>query len=86
METMHEFEDQRRLVSELLARLGDAETKLMEGEMLRKKLHNTILVIPRCINIVLAAVLLFFYSLSSFCNAGIEREHSCILSSATFVT
>lgn len=44
METMHEFEDQKRLVLELQQRLADAENKLMEGEKLRKKLHNTILV------------------------------------------
>ncbi|CAK9317669.1 unnamed protein product [Citrullus colocynthis] len=43
METMHEFEDQKRLVLELQQRLADAENKLMEGEKLRKKLHNTIL-------------------------------------------
>ena len=44
METMHEFEDQKRLVLDLQQRLADAENKLMEGEKLRKKLHNTILV------------------------------------------
>ncbi|XP_071697406.1 kinesin-like protein KIN-14C [Rutidosis leptorrhynchoides] len=38
-----EYEDQKRIVSDLQDRLRDAETKLLEGESLRKKLHNTIL-------------------------------------------
>ncbi|CAI0468074.1 unnamed protein product [Linum tenue] len=37
------FEEQRRIVSELQERLADAEQQLLEGEKLRKKLHNTIL-------------------------------------------
>ncbi|KAL2327961.1 hypothetical protein Fmac_021388 [Flemingia macrophylla] len=42
-ETRTEFEGQQKMVSELQKRLADAEYKLIEGEMLRKKLHNTIL-------------------------------------------
>ncbi|KAJ9182746.1 hypothetical protein P3X46_006704 [Hevea brasiliensis] len=42
-ETRTEFEAQKRLVTELQNRLEDAEFKLIEGEKLRKKLHNTIL-------------------------------------------
>ncbi|XP_076942047.1 kinesin-like protein KIN-14D [Bidens hawaiensis] len=38
-----EFENQKQVVSDLQDRLGDAESKLLEGENLRKKLHNTIL-------------------------------------------
>ncbi|KAF5804198.1 putative minus-end-directed kinesin ATPase [Helianthus annuus] len=38
-----EYEEQKRIVSDLQDRLKDAETKLLEGENLRKKLHNTIL-------------------------------------------
>ncbi|KAK1420049.1 hypothetical protein QVD17_21350 [Tagetes erecta] len=38
-----EFEEQKRIVSDLQDRLRDAEIKLLEGENLRKKLHNTIL-------------------------------------------
>ncbi|EEF39523.1 kinesin, putative [Ricinus communis] len=38
-----EFEAQKRLITELQSRLEDAEFKLVEGEKLRKKLHNTIL-------------------------------------------
>lgn len=44
-QTRTEFEDQQKLVEELQRRLADAEFKLIEGEKLRKKLHNTILVI-----------------------------------------
>ncbi|XP_076948754.1 kinesin-like protein KIN-14D [Bidens hawaiensis] len=38
-----EFENQKQVISDLQDRLRDAETKLLEGENLRKKLHNTIL-------------------------------------------
>lgn len=44
-ETRTEFEGQQKFVDELQRRLEDAEYKLIEGERLRKKLHNTILVI-----------------------------------------
>ncbi|KAK4797152.1 hypothetical protein SAY86_029478 [Trapa natans] len=43
VETETECEDQRKLIRELQARLEDAEFKVIEGEKLRKKLHNTIL-------------------------------------------
>ncbi|KAI4333799.1 hypothetical protein L6164_018561 [Bauhinia variegata] len=43
VETRTEFEGQQKLVNELQRRLADAEYKLIEGEKLRKKLHNTIL-------------------------------------------
>ncbi|KAE8125657.1 hypothetical protein FH972_020436 [Carpinus fangiana] len=43
LETRSEFEGQKKLIYELQSRLADAEFKLVEGEMLRKKLHNTIL-------------------------------------------
>lgn len=42
--TMTEFEDQKRRMHELQDRLADTERQLLEGEVLRKKLHNTILV------------------------------------------
>ncbi|WJX44748.1 Kinesin-like protein KIN-14N [Trifolium repens] len=42
-ETRTEFEGQQKRVDELQRRLVDAEFKLIEGESLRKKLHNTIL-------------------------------------------
>ncbi|XP_022716966.1 kinesin-like protein KIN-14N [Durio zibethinus] len=43
LETRIEFEGQKKLINELQNRLEDAELKLIEGEKLRKKLHNTIL-------------------------------------------
>ncbi|KAJ8763663.1 hypothetical protein K2173_003135 [Erythroxylum novogranatense] len=42
-ETRTEFEAQKKLICDLQGRLEDAELKLVEGEKLRKKLHNTIL-------------------------------------------
>ncbi|KAL5546267.1 hypothetical protein UlMin_005954 [Ulmus minor] len=42
-ETRTEVEEQKRIVHDLQARLGDAEFQIVEGEKLRKKLHNTIL-------------------------------------------
>ncbi|CAN7109982.1 unnamed protein product [Brassica rapa subsp. narinosa] len=41
-EKMNEFEEQKESILELKARLEKAELKLIEGEKLRKKLHNTI--------------------------------------------
>lgn len=46
-EKMNEFEEQKESISELKARLEKAELKLVEGEKLRKKLHNTIQVSTR---------------------------------------
>ncbi|KAL6529619.1 hypothetical protein OROGR_015242 [Orobanche gracilis] len=43
METRSEFEEQKTTIHELQNRLADAELKIVEGEKLRKKLHNTIL-------------------------------------------
>ncbi|KAL4332972.1 hypothetical protein GQ457_07G013820 [Hibiscus cannabinus] len=43
LETRNEFEGQKKLINELHKCLEDAEFKLVEGERLRKKLHNTIL-------------------------------------------
>ncbi|KAK7257315.1 hypothetical protein RIF29_31193 [Crotalaria pallida] len=42
-ETRTEFEGQQNFINELQRRVADAEFKLIEGERLRKKLHNTIL-------------------------------------------
>lgn len=39
-----QFEEQNMVICDLRNRLADAEVKLVEGEKLRKKLHNTILV------------------------------------------
>ncbi|KAI7745037.1 hypothetical protein M8C21_000016 [Ambrosia artemisiifolia] len=42
-EIRSEFEGQKQIILDLQNRLRDAETKLLEGDNLRKKLHNTIL-------------------------------------------
>lgn len=43
LETRTEYEGQKKLIYELQSRLAEAEVKIVEGENLRKKLHNTIL-------------------------------------------
>ncbi|KAK9268364.1 hypothetical protein L1049_000113 [Liquidambar formosana] len=43
LETKTGFEEQKKVICDLQIRLGDAELKIIEGEKLRKKLHNTIL-------------------------------------------
>lgn len=45
METRTEYEEQKILIHDLQNRLAEAEIKIIEGEKLRKKLHNTILVV-----------------------------------------
>lgn len=45
METRMGFEDQKKMILELQSRLATSELKIVDGEKLRKKLHNTILVI-----------------------------------------
>ena len=50
METRKHFEEQNMTICDLRNRLADAEVKLVEGEKLRKKLHNTILVDIRPLN------------------------------------
>ncbi|GLT32058.1 hypothetical protein SLA2020_067520 [Shorea laevis] len=42
-ETRTEFLEQKRIIGELQDRLADTERQLIEGENVRKKLHNTIL-------------------------------------------
>ncbi|XVF32110.1 hypothetical protein REPUB_Repub17cG0053800 [Reevesia pubescens] len=44
-ETRMEYLEQKRIIQVLQDRLADMEHKLIEGENLRKKLHNTILVL-----------------------------------------
>ncbi|KAL1562924.1 Kinesin-like protein KIN-14C, variant 2 [Salvia divinorum] len=43
METRSEFEVNKAMILELKSRLADADLKIVEGENVRKKLHNTIL-------------------------------------------
>ncbi|XP_072956120.1 kinesin-like protein KIN-14N isoform X3 [Typha angustifolia] len=42
-ETMTEYEEQKKVLKNLQDRLADAEQQVLEGDKLRKKLHNTIL-------------------------------------------
>lgn len=48
LETRMGYEDQKLIISELQSRLDTAEIKIVDGEKLRKKLHNTILVNYPC--------------------------------------
>ncbi|KAI8552737.1 hypothetical protein RHMOL_Rhmol06G0290100 [Rhododendron molle] len=43
LETRTGYEEQRELIQELQSRLAESEVKIIEGEKLRKKLHNTVL-------------------------------------------
>ncbi|KAF7843080.1 kinesin-like protein KIN-14C [Senna tora] len=43
LETRTIFEEQKKIIRELQDRLADKESQVIEGEKLRKKLHNTIL-------------------------------------------
>ncbi|XP_078437345.1 kinesin-like protein KIN-14N [Wolffia australiana] len=43
LETIAEFEKQKRTITELQSRLSNAELQIVDAERLRKKLHNTIL-------------------------------------------
>jgi hypothetical protein len=44
LETRAMFEEQKRIIRELRDQLADKEFQIVEGEKLRKKLHNTVLV------------------------------------------
>jgi hypothetical protein len=44
LETMTEYENQKKMLESLQSRLEEAEQQILDGEKLRKKLHNTILV------------------------------------------
>lgn len=41
---MADYEEQKTMINELQRRVANAESQIFEGEKLRKKLHNTILV------------------------------------------
>ncbi|KAG2631187.1 hypothetical protein PVAP13_2NG003700 [Panicum virgatum] len=43
LETMTEYENQKKMLKSLQSRLEEAEQQILDGEKLRKKLHNTIL-------------------------------------------
>jgi len=44
IETRMEYKHQQKLVEDLQISLADAESRILDGDKLRKKLHNTILV------------------------------------------
>ncbi|TVU15403.1 hypothetical protein EJB05_38922, partial [Eragrostis curvula] len=43
MEAMTEYENQKKMLADLQSRLEESEQRIVDGEELRKKLHNTIL-------------------------------------------
>jgi kinesin family member C1 len=51
-ETQTVFEDQKRTIGQLRERLAEKELQVIEGETLRKKLHNTILVNGFCLKFI----------------------------------
>lgn len=86
METIAEFEKQKRTIRELQGRLSDSELKILEAEKLRKKLHNTILV--TCVFHVSLVherfngyVFLFYEAETS--SAGTERQYPSVLPGAS---
>ena len=79
-ETWTKVEEQKKqkLVQELQDRLAETEIKIAEGENLRKKLHNTILVIIACLfNVVGVHDVFLFIKLLAF--VGFKRKYSSIL-------
>lgn len=61
-EARTEVEGKKKLVQELQDRLAETEIKIAEGENLRKKLHNTILVIiAYLLNVVGVHDIFFIY-------------------------
>ena len=76
-ETRTEFESKQKLIEELQRRLADAEGKLVEGEKLRKKLHNTILVISLSLKLLMTIKCHLLNRLHNY--TGVKREHPCIL-------
>lgn len=86
-ETMAEYENQKKLLETLQSRLEEAEQQILDGEKLRKKLHNTILVRNFLLNYPNSNVhiyILFAYSYI-FLFAGAEGKHKGILQSTTSV-
>jgi hypothetical protein len=89
IEAMTGYEEQKERLKYVEERLAHAELQIVEGDRLRKKLHNTILVILKellslyqsylcCANTNVLLDLLF---------AGTERQHQSFLSgSTTFVS
>jgi hypothetical protein len=93
-ETRTVFEDQKRIIGQLRERLEEKEQQVIEGESLRKKLHNTILVSCFCWKIIFTSYQLFgiivqFYSIIYVCiymYIGIKRKYPRVLPCPTFAT
>lgn len=80
LETRTGYEEQKKIIYELQSRLADAELKIVEGEKLRKKLHNTILVNLAFLNYFLIFDSInFVKTINSSVPTGIERQHSSFL-------
>ncbi|XP_076912753.1 kinesin-like protein KIN-14N isoform X1 [Bidens hawaiensis] len=71
-ETQAGYEEQKKLNSELQIRLAEADVKVIEGEALRKKLHNTILELKGNIRVFCRVRPLLF-------DEGVENEIKTIL-------
>ena len=74
LETMTEYENQKKMLKSLQSRLEEAEQQILDGEKLRKKLHNTILVIPLELQKLQHIYMLFTYFQNYFF-VGAERKY-----------
>ena len=63
IEAMTGYEEQKEKIKHLEDRLAHAESQIVEGDELRKKLHNTILVIHESILSLCLAVSYLYISL-----------------------
>ena len=93
-ETRTVFEEQKRIIRELQDKLADKEFQIVEGEKLRKKLHNTILVmlflLRSCYLLQTPLSVVRHYSPTNviilFLFVGAKRKYSGFLPCATFAT
>ena len=74
LETMTEYENQKKILESLQSRLEEAEQQILDGEKLRKKLHNTILVSPLELQKLQHIYMLFTYFQNYFF-VGAERKY-----------
>jgi len=74
LETMTEYENQKKMLKSLQSRLEEAEQQILDGEKLRKKLHNTILVSPLELQKLQHIYMLFTYFQNYFF-VGAERKY-----------
>ena len=74
LETMTEYENQKKILESLQSRIEEAEQQILDGEKLRKKLHNTILVSPLELQKLQHIYMLFTYFQNYFF-VGAERKY-----------